>query len=147
MRIFIYLTSNLYCLTPLFLNVCPLSISSSLFFSQFILRRLGCVCCNTRSSGGAVTVLGFCTQFPQGGEIGKLIESGSQIALGDRQLRNYRIAKMSRSPNRFPSSSLLSYCRNLLGYQRCSRDHRKFHGRIACPDSQMCLRGSLGCLA
>ena len=29
MQIFIYLTSNLYCLTPLFLIVCPLSISSS----------------------------------------------------------------------------------------------------------------------
>ena len=29
MHIFINLTSNLYCLTPLFLIVCPLSISSS----------------------------------------------------------------------------------------------------------------------
>ena len=78
-----------------------------------------------------MTVLGFCTQFPQEEEIGKSIESGSQIALGDRQLRNCRIAKMSLSPNHFTNSSLLSYCRNLSGYQRCSRDHRKFHGRIA----------------
>ena len=131
MHIFIYLTSNLYCLTPLFLIVCQLSISSSLFFSQFILRRLGCFCCSARSSGGALTVLGFCTQFPREREIGKLIESGSQIALGDRQLRNCRIAKMSLSTNRCPNSSLLSYCRNLLGYQRCCRDHRNFHGRIA----------------
>ena len=38
---------------------------------------------------------------------------------------------MSLSPNHFPNSSLLSYCRNLSGYQRCSRDRRKFHGRIA----------------
>ena len=132
MHIFIYLiTSILYCLTPLFLIVCQLSIFSSFVLFPIYSSKTGlCLLQYSQLRRGCDSPR-LLYQFPQEGEIGKLIESGSQIALGDRPLRNCRIAKMSLYPNRCPNSSLLSYCRNLLGYQCCCRDHRKFHGRIA----------------
>ena len=62
MHIFINLTSNLYYLAPLFLIVCPLSISSS--FVLFPFYSSNCVWCNTRSSVGAATTDLYDTDDP-----------------------------------------------------------------------------------